>query len=165
MKNSLIIVRRYPYEEPYDIHLEFVASNGYFGGSTDIYCNVDNLKEIGKALREFPARVGDEYRFEYGSENPERRFYRYFLLRAYTTDLVGHCAVQVIMNQNSPQPNEGVCHLSIKAEAAAINRLGLLFERFSELRHLEFRWSQTEAELSENPTADFSLTGACSGLG
>ena len=151
----LIVVRRHPYEEPYHIHLEFVVSNGNFGGSTDIYCGVEEIKELGKALQKFPATVGDDYRYEYGSEKPEDRFYRYFLLRAYTTDSVGHCAVQFIINQNSGEPDEGVCRFSIKAEPASINHLGVLFEKFSELRHLEFRWSPDDGEISNG-----SLIGA-----
>lgn len=113
---QLIVVRRHPYEDPYLIHLEFVVSNGIFGGSTDIYCVVEEMKELGKALQKFPVALGDEYRYEYGSEKPEDRVYRYFLLRAYTTDSVGHCAVQFAINQNSGEPDEGVCRFSIKAE-------------------------------------------------
>jgi hypothetical protein len=146
----LLIVRRYPYEEPYHTQLEFVVSKGNFAGGTDIYCNVEDLKETGKALQNFPAQIGDEYRYEYGSENPEDRCYRYFLMRAYTTDGVGHCAVQFVINQNSVEPDEGVCRFSISADAASINRLGILFEKFHELRHLEFHWSPDEAELFED---------------
>ena len=146
----LIVVKRHPYEEPHHIHLEFVVSNGGFSGNTDIYCNVEDLKEIGQALQRFPATVGDDYRYEYGSEKPEDRFYRYFLLRAYTTDSVGHCAVQFIINQNSGEPDEGVCRFSIKAEPASINHLGALFERFSELRHLEFTWSPDNIEMTND---------------
>lgn len=145
-----VIVRRYAYEEPYQLHLEFVVSNGGFRGAADIYCGVEELKEMGRALRRFPAKVGDEYRFEYGSEKPEDRFYRYFLMRAYTTDAVGHCAIQFVINLNSVEPNEGACRFSLRAEAASINRLGVLFEKFSELRHLEFRWSPDEAQLFED---------------
>ena len=145
-----IIVRRDPYEEPYHTHLEFVASNGTIGGSTDIYCAVEDLKEIGTALQHFPARIGDEYRYEYGSEDPENPFHRYFMLRAYTTDSVGHCAIQFAMNQNSAEPGEGLSRFSITAEAASVKGLGKLFEEFSELRHLEFRWSRNETELFED---------------
>lgn len=146
---SLLVVRRYLYEEPHHTQLELVVSNGNFSGSTDIYCSVDDLSEIGKALRYFPAKVGDEYRYEYGSENPKERCYRYFLLRAYTTDSVGHCAIQFVINQNTVEPYEGVCRFSIVADAAAINRLGLLFEKFSELQNLEFKWTPDESEQFE----------------
>jgi hypothetical protein len=145
----LIIVRRFPYEEPYHTHLEFAVSNGTFGGNTDIYCGVHELKEIGDALQKFPAKIGDEYRYEYGSENPENPFYRYFVLRVYTIDSVGHCAIQFIINLNTDEPNEGICRFSISVEAASINRLGKLFEEFSKLEHLEFRWSLKETELFE----------------
>jgi hypothetical protein len=146
----LIKIRRYPYEEPYHIHLEFTVSNGSFCGGTDFYCNAEDLSKIGIALQSFPRGVGDEYRYECGSEKPEDRCYRYFLMRAYTTDLVGHCAIQFVINNNSAEPSEGACRFSIKAEAASINRLGTLFEKFSELKHLELSWSPTEEELFED---------------
>jgi hypothetical protein len=130
--------------------LEFAVCNGTFSGSTDIYCGVEEMKELGKALQKFPATVGDDYRYEYGSAKPEDRFYRYFVLRAYTTDSVGHCAVQFIINQNFGEPDEGECRFSIKAEPASINLLGFLFEKFSELRHLEFRWSPDNVEMSND---------------
>jgi hypothetical protein len=142
-----IIVRRYPYEEPYHTQVEFVVSNGGFRGSTDLYCSVEDLGEIGRALQNFPAKIGDEYRYEYGSEKPEDRFHRYFLMRAYTIGFVGRCALQFVINLNSEEPNEGVCRFSISMDAASVNRLGGLFEKFSELRHLEFRWSENETEL------------------
>lgn len=92
-----IVVKRYPYEEPYTIQLVFIVSNGVFSGNTDIYCNSEDLKTIGQALRSFPTKIGDEYRYEYGSENPEDRCYRYFLFRAYTTDSVGHSAFSSLL--------------------------------------------------------------------
>lgn len=146
MKTKLI-VRRHEYEEPYHTQLEFIASNGSFYASTDIYCGVQQIREIGEGLRQFPRKVGDEYRFEYGSEDPKDRYYRYFHLRAYTTDNVGHCAIQIKVNQNTIEPYEGQSTFSIRADAAQINRLGDLFLKLSELKELEFHWSPTEAEM------------------
>jgi hypothetical protein len=60
---SQIIVKRYPYEEPYHLQLDFFATNGVFSGNTDFYCNAEDLKKIGKALQNFPAKIGDEYRY------------------------------------------------------------------------------------------------------
>ena len=138
---SQIVVKRYPYEEPHHLQLEFFVSNGNFCGNTDIYCNVDDLITIGHASREFPSKIDDEYRYEYGSENPEDRYYRYFLLRAYTIDSVGHSAIQFSISNNQTEPNEGKCRFSIRADVASINRLGELFENFSKLEDLEFSWS------------------------
>ena len=91
--------------------------------------------------------------YENGSGDPARRSYRYFFLRVYTTDSAGHCAVQIKMNSNLAEPNDGACQFSIQAEAAAINRLGCLFEQFSHLHHLELRWSLDDGEMLENTMA------------
>jgi hypothetical protein len=143
---SQITVKRYPYEEPYHLQLEFFVSNGGFTGNTDFYCNAEDLKMIGQSLKNFPSNIDDEFRYEVGSENPEERYYVYFLLRVYTIDSVGHCAIQFVINKNAVEPYEGSCRFSIRAGAASINRLGVLFEKFSELKDFEFEWSP---ELSE----------------
>lgn len=143
---SQIIVKRHPYEEPYHLQLEFFVSNDGFSGTIDFYCNAEDLKEIGISLQNFPSKIDDEYRYELGSENPKDRWSMYFLMRAYTTDSVGHCAIQFAFNINAVEPNEGICRFSIRTDAAAINRLGVLFEKFSKLEDFEFEWSP---ELSE----------------
>jgi hypothetical protein len=147
MESSYIIVRRNLYEEPYNIHLEVVGSNGIFSGTTDIYMGVHELKEIGDALQTFPAKVPDEYKYEYGSEVVSKKYYRHFWLKVYTIDSAGHCAVQIHINMNQSNPNEGICEFSIKAEASAMNRLGKLFSDFHKLQHLEFRWTPSDGEL------------------
>lgn len=136
-----IIVKRHPYEEPYHIQLEFFVSNGSFSGNVDFYCNAEDLKTIGRALQNFPSKIDDEYRYELGSENPQDRWYMYFLLRAYTINSLGHCAIQFAINKNTVEPHEGICRFSIEADAASINRLGVLFQRFSKLEDFEFEWS------------------------
>jgi len=147
VKPPFIVVRRYPYEEPHHTQLEFIASNGLFAGATDIYCNVEDIARIGSALQSFPAHIGDQFVYEYGNDNPEARFYRHFVMRAYTTDSVGHCAIQIAMNLNNTEPNEGLCQFSIQAEPSAIARLGRLFIQFAELQHLELHWSPASGEL------------------
>lgn len=149
MNRQYIHIQRRPYEEPHLLQLEISASNGQFSGNTDFYCDADELGEIGRALRAFPAKIGDEYVYTYGSDDPTGRAYRLLVLRAYTTDCLGHCALQIAINTNSKEPEEGLCRFSIQAEPAAINRLGEAFEKFRELKHLELRWSPHETELFE----------------
>ncbi len=141
-----IFVKRYTYEEPYHLQLEFFVSNGSFSGNADIYCNTEDLKTIGQALRNFPSKLDDEFRYEIGSENPEDRQYLYFLMKAYTTDSVGHCAIQFAIDINGDELNKSSCRFSIQADASSINRLGVLFEKFAKLEDFEFEWSP---ELSE----------------
>lgn len=149
MPKPFLRVRRYLYEEPLNTQIEISASNGFFAGTTDIYCAVQDLAEIASGLKSFPKSVPDEYRYEHGSEDPALRCYRYLSLRAYTTVAAGHAALQIKINSNTIQPNEGMCEFSIKAEAAAINRLGVLLEEFSKLAHLELQWRLDDGELFE----------------
>jgi hypothetical protein len=67
-----VLVRRFPCEEPHPTQLSISAWNGVYGGSIEIYCAVDTLQAIGAALAIFPAKVPDEYVFEYGSEDPTK---------------------------------------------------------------------------------------------
>jgi hypothetical protein len=134
------VVRR-PYEEPNLTHLTVAASNGSFTGETDLYCAVDDLNEIGEALIKFPTKVPDEYEFVYGSANPADRFYRFFLIRAKTVDMAGHCALHFEFDLNQEEPNEGRAAFSLRVEPWALAALG---HRFLELHGDptgDFRWS------------------------
>jgi hypothetical protein len=150
MKTPYMHIRRIPYEEPHHIQLEFRASNGMFAGVVDIYCNVDDLKEMAKSLKSFPARSPDEYIYEYGSLEPAKRTYRYFKLRFYTTDHTGHCAVQFSVNLKDEAPDEGVCVFSFRVELSAIHRLGQLLDNFHKLQHLELQWSPAGGALFDD---------------
>jgi len=152
MNDSYLRVRRLPDEEPYSTQLEIIASNGTFTGSTDFYCNVSDLTDIGRALQAFPQAIGDEYRYESGSSDPAARDYRHIVLRFYTVGSWGKCALQISINQNGSEPDEGICLFSIEAEPASLNRLGDLFVTFGQLQHLEFKWVPNSqiAELYEH---------------
>jgi hypothetical protein len=149
MSGSYVKIRRHPYEEPYHTQLEFFVSNGRFSSTFDLYCNVEDITLMGKALKGFPRNSKDEYSYIYGSDKLEDKFYRYFKWRVYITDLLGHCALQFIINLNGKEPQEGLSTFSIAAEAAAINRLGNLLEQFGELKHLELQWNGVDGELYE----------------
>jgi hypothetical protein len=141
MKPIGIEIKRFPYEEPYHVHLFFSASNGVFDGFLEYYCNASDLKDIGKALRSFPKKVPNAYSCEIGSTRPEDNFAYHFALHAYTTDNLGHCALQVVIDNNQDRPYEGACRFSIKAEPAAINRLGKLLTDFAKLKHQQLNWT------------------------
>lgn len=137
-----VIVRRYPYEEPYHLQIEFLISNGSFTSKVDIYCNPEDLEKIGKSLQTFPGKIPDEYCFTYGSEEPKEKCYRFFKIKAYTIDASGHCALQFAINHNNDEPDEGTSKFSIRPfDPAALSKLGDLFVNFSKLNHLEFHWS------------------------
>jgi hypothetical protein len=131
-----LIVRRHPYEEPYLTELEVIATNGSFAGRRrGIYCNVEDLAEIGSALEVFPRRVPDEY--EYDCKG--------FKLKAYTAGRAGHAFLQIEIQSDWDVPDR--CLFSLPAEPVGLNRLGELFVAFSKLEHLEFWWGQDFAKL------------------
>ena len=132
-----IQIRRLPYEEPHHLDLVFSASNGTFAGAVEYYCNTPDLEDLGKSLQAFPTTVPDAYSYETGQE----RFDNDFASHVYTTDAVGHCALQVVIDNHRARPDEGACRFSIPAEPAAINRLGRLLFQFAKLRHYELKWT------------------------
>ncbi|MGD0093586.1 MAG: hypothetical protein ABSE73_27065 [Planctomycetota bacterium] len=141
MKTIAIRIRRFPYEEPHALHLVFYATNGVFEGRLEYYCNANDLNKIGSALQLFPTKVPDEYNYQIGSTKPEDNFAYYFALRPYTFDAAGHCALQVVIDNNGRRPGEGACRFSIQAEPWALNRLGKLLLEFAKLRHHELTWT------------------------
>lgn len=134
MPEPFFKIQRFAYADPDELHLNVSASNGSFGGAVDVYCNVEDLRLIGTGLEGFPVRVGDEFVHEFG-------FNSHLRLRAYTVGKRGECALQISMDVNGIEPGEGTCRFSIPAEAAALNRLGRLFGRLTQLRHLELQWT------------------------
>ena len=144
---SSIRIQRFPYEEPYHVQLLLRAENGRFSGGLDFYTGVPCLKEFAESLQNFPKCIGDEVQFVYGSPHKEDRKYRHLVVRAYTIGNVGHCAIQLTFNNHEEEPDEGCASFSIAADAAAINRLGKLLQKFSGLQHLELFWSPHEDEL------------------
>lgn len=85
---------------------------------------------LAKVFERFRIGVPDEFVWEYGSENPADRFYRYFKLRAYTFGSI-RCALQLRLNLNGEPPHDGIAQFSLQVDPAALNRLR---ESLSEVR-------------------------------
>jgi hypothetical protein len=164
MKTPGIILRRYPYEEPYHLNLVLTACNGVFGGRLEYYCNADDLATLGRALARFPRQTPDEHVYELGSSEPERRFAFHLQLRFFTTDSAGHCGLSIVMNNNGCQPDAAAVTLGMRAEPAAINHLGALLVAFGKLKHRQLMWQVSgEGELCEEIEKDNGEEGPCYG--
>ncbi|NJM77617.1 MAG: hypothetical protein HC852_19885 [Acaryochloridaceae cyanobacterium RU_4_10] len=148
MTPSIQIIR-HPYEEPEQIHLELKVSNNCVIGICDFYANGDCFLEWAEILEKFPQYSQSVYLWEVGSERSEDKWAYYFRFRAFTTDSVGHCALQFRFNNNANLPQRKIFEFCIEAEAAAINRLGSLLRRFGQLEHCYLNWSLHEGFLSE----------------
>jgi hypothetical protein len=145
-----IRIMRMPYEEPYHVHLVLEASNGESWGFLEYYDNATAFKKWADALENFPRHSTDVFLYELGSERPEDRYAHYFRLRAFTTDGLGHCAIQLRMNNNLELPYRNLAEFCIRAEAADINRLGALCRKFAMLQHEVLYWRVTEGEVYES---------------
>ncbi len=139
-----IKIERIPYEEPYHIQLLWDVSNGSVSSRFEYYDNADSLKEFAENLEQFPRHRDHVFLYEIGSEKPEDRFAYYFRFRVYTTNARGSSAIQVRFSNNRDLPYREIVEFCIQTEPAAINRLGKLLRKFSELRQYYLVWSETE---------------------
>lgn len=135
-------------------NLKFIISNGLFSASIDdIYCSVEDIDQMGKALREFPKKIPDEYRYEHKVGKLEDDDYRYFFLKLSTMNSVGDSFLQFQININPEEPSwakyGGMCKLYFPADVADINHLGRMLKQFRKLEHLELRWNAVDGKLYE----------------
>ena len=144
---SYIRFTRCPYEEPYNLHLILAACNGRQAAEIEFYVGRQILSQWAEALEAFPRRRNDTYLWEYGSERPKDKWAYYLRLCVFTTDAAGHCAIQLRLNNNAPLPEREISEFCIKAEAAAVNRLGSLFSSFANLEHEVLVWTPTAGRL------------------
>lgn len=145
--STFIKIIRHPYEEPYHVNLVVQVSNGEQTGTLEIYDNAKQLKIIGEALQGFPFEPRN-FRWELGSEKPEDRFAFYFLFDLFLNSPNGsEAGIHFKMNNNEEHPNTSMTEFYLMCEPAAINRLGKLFERFSQLDSNELFWNGSTDQL------------------
>jgi hypothetical protein len=147
MAPSITIVR-YPYEEPYALHLDFLASNGPLRGRLEIYVHSQELVALAEVLEVFPRHDSDEHSWELGSERPGDWAY-YFRFRLFLIDKAGACGIELRGNNNQDLPYREIWEFCISAEPSALNRLGRLFRGFARLEDEVLHWTPTEGQLYE----------------
>ena len=69
-----IKITRCRQEEPQHLNLIIEASSGTSKGQLEYYCNATDLKDISYGISQFLDENLDEYKYEIGSEDPEKRF-------------------------------------------------------------------------------------------
>lgn len=142
-----ITIIRYPYEEPYHVHLVIVGSNGRTRGQLEFYANAKDLTQLADVLDVFPRHKTDMHLWELGSERPEDRFAFYLRLRLFVTDAAGHCAIQLRLNNNQDLPQKELSEFCIVAEPSGLNRLGMLLREFGNLEQEVLHWTGSEGRL------------------
>jgi hypothetical protein len=141
---------RYPYEEPYHLHLSMTASNGRVRGRLEFYLGAQELMRWAEGMETFPLHARSVLLWELGSERPEDRWSCYFRLRVFTVDAQGHSAIQFRFNNNAELPDREITEFCIRTDPAAINRLGQLCRVFADMRHEVLEWSPASERLFES---------------
>lgn len=150
---------RYPYEEPHHLHLSMTVSNGRSRGQLDFYVSTQQLVSWADGMETFPLHARSVLLWEFGSERPEDRWAYYFRLRVFSVDAQGHSAIQFRFNNNAELPDREMVELCIRADPAAINRLGKLCRSFANMQHEVLEWSPGSERLFESidsPEQEFS---------
>jgi len=142
-----ITIERHPYEEPHHVNLVIKATNGRLCGELGFYANATDLIGLADALERFPTCVPTWYLWELGSERPEDRFAHYMRFRVFTTDAVGHCAIQLRFNNNEDLPGREVSEFCIRVEPVALDRLSQLVREFAKLKHELLCWTPSRGKL------------------
>jgi len=93
--------------------------------------------------------------YELGSPETDRQFAFHLRLSFFTTDSTGHCGLSIVMNNNGRQPDASAVTLGMRADPAAINRLGYLLIAFRNLTHRQLVWNVSgDGELNEDIDKD-----------
>lgn len=142
-----ITILRYPYEEPYHVHLVIVASNGRLRGQPELYANAGALSQLADKLDVFPRHASDVHLWELGSERPEDGFAFYFRFRLFVTNAAGSCAIQLRFNNNQDVPQKELSEFCIAVEPSGLNRLGRLLREFAKLEQEVLHWTHSEGRL------------------
>ena len=174
--SAFIQVTRHLYEEPYQLNLVIIASNGFSSGSLEFYLNADSLAELGRGLSEMPghnkatAKFYKKPVFEKGSERPEDNHSWYFRLRAFAVYRGQAAAIQLRMNNNQNFLSYGRRHgenlplnhqyiqdqlhqltdFSIITDLNKILSLGEAFTQFSKLKEQRLFWTPKEGSRVDN---------------
>jgi len=154
-----IQITRHLYEEPHQLNLVILASNGMSSGGLEFYSNTTGLKSIGEALINFPEHSTAKYLYELGSERNEDNFGYYFRFRVCTIRAGKSHAIQLRLNNNAHFANQRrgeyfelpeLSDFYIEIDLDQIKFLGQLLVDFSKLKKQRLFWCPDKAFLDNN---------------
>jgi hypothetical protein len=154
--SSFIQITRHLYEEPHQLNLVIIASNGYAQGALEFYSSTKTLQEIGSALSVFPQNERSGYLYQGGSEYPEDRFGWYLRLRARALNSGEECLLQLRFNNNERNDQERyfetpqLTDFYIRTYANSLQRLGGLLKKFAKLKHQRLYWTPDSGFVDNN---------------
>jgi hypothetical protein len=126
------------YDEEGLLHIELVASNGYFVATHDFYTYAEELEEFASRLQIFPKSTKDKMKFEVGMDVPDH--YCHVVLTAYVYDEVGHCALEVQISNRGSRHVQTQSKFNIVTEPAQLNRLGETLDTWLKSNDKTMEW-------------------------
>jgi hypothetical protein len=118
------------------LHIELVASNGYFVATQDFYTYAEDLAEFAARLQIFPKSLRDEVKFKVGAED----HYCHVVLSVYVYDEVGHSALEVLISYPGSRQVQSQSKFNIIAEPAQLNRLGETLSSWLKSKDKTMQW-------------------------
>jgi hypothetical protein len=135
----VIVVRRTPVGRRDVARLKLEVSHGGYAGVVDLWFPEDVVRELGRALTNFPSSSPDEYKFYFEEEQETQSL----TLKAFAP-YQSSCGIDMRL------ATEGAdCSLRFVLEAAALNRLGASLIRLLESEGGGFRWTPLECDFLE----------------
>ncbi|MBK0404421.1 hypothetical protein I5M27_15590 [Adhaeribacter sp. BT258] len=132
------------YEWDEEFYFEITASNQVFKVTHNAFYGEESwFQDFAKQLVDFPKSQDQVVKFEAGKEN-EKGWLNHFMIKVFCFDPNGHCAIEILSEDNSEPPSNYRINFSLNSEAAAINRLGKAL--------LDWNPKETETLLWENTT-------------
>ncbi|MBZ0245080.1 MAG: hypothetical protein K8H85_03950 [Cyclobacteriaceae bacterium] len=122
---------------------EISLSNGDTSTNLEIWGYSDDFKEFGKKLIEFPKGLKDVVSFQLGEEGTtgDMKWAYYLSLNAFCYNASGQSAIKVIIDNHQASPDHSRSEFYIKAEPAAINRLGHELKNWNPESIKEIGWT------------------------
>lgn len=103
---------------------EVTISKGTIETHLHFYGHSDTWKNFGAQLMAFPQDAAHKVMFQEGNDD---NYGPWFLsIKAYCYDHQGHTALHIIMDNQERLPQKCRVEFSVLAEAASINKLGLI---------------------------------------
>lgn len=100
--------------------IEISASSDRYAGATRIYAGLDELSEFAALISGFPTNPKDERVYEFGSRDPGIAG-GYCSLRFHTSDMVGHAAVEIEIEDDVQSYKPAMARMTFKTGASHID--------------------------------------------
>ncbi|MGI9527458.1 MAG: hypothetical protein ACR2MS_10150 [Weeksellaceae bacterium] len=114
------------------------VDNGICSVKIEVYGYDDDFQNFAKELIEFPQKITDEVKLEFGEKDHKWAFY--LMIKAYCYLNNGQSALEINAWNNGYLQTEFNTKFTLKSEPASLNRLGVLLKNWNPHNYENFEW-------------------------